>query len=133
KTGERNHLEQYAHLPGIDEPCYARGDRLPLRRRGALEQPLAPFANAELEQELALGEGAMGSKPERGCSPLQFSEVHMGSKIGIPRIGEWIGKAVAAHRLQCVAESELGVAIVDDESCERVAASAASKLAKQSV
>ena len=57
----------------------------------------------------------------------------MGSKIGITRIGEWIGKAVAAHRLQCVAESELGVAIVDDESCERVAASAAGKLAKQSV
>ena len=55
----------------------------------------------------------------------------MGGEIGASRIGKGIGKAMAAHGLQRVAEAGFVVAVIDDERGEGRRSGAASKLAQE--
>src|SRR5437660_864536 len=115
RIGDRQHFERLAHLVRRREARERRLDVRDLLRYCVLLQARGALNNAKPAQEFALRDRPMCRRAVSPRPHNELAEVHLRCEVGFAWIGERIGIAVTAHRLQRIAKPECRMAVIDDQ------------------
>ena len=116
RIGDRQHLEQLAHLVRRGQTRRARRRC----RRLAAASRWPSVARRAVRSRGGAGIRPAGSararaRPARCAQVATAGEIDLRGQIGLARILQRVGERVAAHGLQGVAERAFGMAVVDDQ------------------
>ena len=115
--GDRQHLEHRAHAAAaaVGQPLQRAGNIGGNLRRGFCHQRDGPGLDAEPLEELALRHRAVDARADIFRRARQRLEIDMGGDVGLARIFQGIGKAVAGDGLEGVAGVAAQMAVIDDQ------------------
>src|SRR5579859_2070163 len=111
------HLEQRAHAaaPGADQAAQRGGDVGGDLGRGLADQRCGAGLDAEPLQELTLLDRTVHAGVDVLGAARQRFEVDMSGEIGLARILQGVGEAVARNRLEGIAGVAAGMTVIDHE------------------
>ena len=115
RHGDRQRLEQSAHLLQVEQALGGRVEVRRLRRRGAAGERGGAQLDAQALEQRVLGDGTVHRGPGLAGGPRQRAEIDMGGQIGGTGIDQHAVLQVAADGLQAVAAAAAIVAVVDDQ------------------